>query len=120
MDMLSPARSSGGGVESSLQLSDPVEDLLTFSHPAFDLATGMHDGGVVTSAKLLADVGKRKIRHVSGDVHGDLASINERPSTAATDDVLDVEAEHLCGQFNDAFSGDWLFLVVGDEVAEYE
>ena len=59
------------GVEPLLQLSDPVEDLLTLPHPALDLATGVHDGGVVTSAELLADVGEREIGHVPGDVHGD-------------------------------------------------
>jgi hypothetical protein len=56
MDMLSPARSSGGGVEPLLQLSDPVEDLLTLPHPTLDLAAGVHDGGVVTSAELPPDV----------------------------------------------------------------
>ena len=40
------------------RLTLSIEDLLAFAHATFDLAAGVHDGGVISCAELFADVGE--------------------------------------------------------------
>ncbi len=103
-----------------LEFGDPVEDLLSLAHAGLDLAAGVHHGGVVAVAECLAYVGKGQLGHVARDVHGDLASINERPAPTSTSDLFDLEVEHLSGEGDDALGGDGGLRHLGDEIAENE
>ena len=86
---------SGWLLEAVGELSDLVKDLLTLTHSTLNLATCMHHSGVIAIAEGLADVGERQLGRVAGDVHGDLSGIDERPATAASGELFDVEPEKL-------------------------
>ena len=73
---------------------------------------------MVTSAELLADVGERETAFRV--TYWRLGERQQAAATATADDLLDLEAEHLGGHFDDALGGDRLLQVVGDEVAEDE
>ena len=91
---------------SLLKILDLVEDLLALGHVVFDFSHGVDDGGVVAVAEGPADLGVGKVGHVPGDVHGDLAGVDERSAPAASGDLLDREVEELSGGLENAPDSD--------------
>src|SRR5262245_52042673 len=77
---VSPSLLLGLMLDAVGQLGDLVEHAAPFGHQLPDLALGMHDGGVVAPAELLADLRQAQVGELPAQVHRDLAGRDEHPA----------------------------------------
>src|SRR5688500_7955644 len=71
------------------QLLNLLEDRRLLLDETGDLLDGVHDGGVVTPAELLGDLGVVVVGQLPEDVHADLAGLDQRPPPALADELVD-------------------------------
>jgi len=101
-----------------VDLIDLVVHLATLRDLVFDLLHGVHDGGVVLAAKVLADLGQRQVRELATQVHCDLPGRDKHPRPGGAGQLLHGDAEVLRGLADDAGCSD-LRVVVADEVLQH-
>ncbi len=71
------------------------------THHTLHLADRVDDGGVVFSAKALADIGKARCGELLGHIHGDLAGQGDRRGVVASLEIRDFEALAICHELLD-------------------
>src|SRR3990170_5565720 len=89
-----------------------------FTDEACDVRGRVDDGGVITAAEAIADLGKRAVGELPAEVHGDVSRIDDRPGSALPDQLLERDSETLGDHLLDPLHRDLGRLSLGEDVLQ--
>ena len=87
-------------------------------HVLFYLLGSVHHGGVVSSAKFLANRGHGQLGDVPHHIHGDLSCVGNSGVAFGGPDIVGGYAEGAAHLFDDLFDGHGRRLIVIDDIAD--
>ena len=103
--MRSCTRFEEDGSEDGFYFVDVLTDFSIDVHEILDLANRVHDGSVITSAHIAANLHGREICVLIGKVDGDLTDVRDALGAAAGVNDIDTNVEVLADLRLDAIDG---------------
>src|SRR5882757_9176976 len=83
----------GLGLELRGEFLDGAREAGILEYAAFDLADGVHNGGVIAAVEGFGDGWEGEIGEPAGEVHGELASPDRGSGTGGGEDGVDGDAK---------------------------